>query len=41
MIWFEEEKPERNDVPKVVSAGQATLRRIVGPESGEEVVVVD
>ena len=28
-------------MPKVVSAGQATLRRIEGPESGEEVVVAD
>ena len=28
-------------MPKVVSAGQATLRRIEGPESGAEVVVVD
>ena len=41
MIWFEEENPDRNDVPKVVSAGQATLRRIEGPESGAEVVVAD
>ncbi|EFF79652.1 hypothetical protein HMPREF0970_01412, partial [Schaalia odontolytica F0309] len=41
VIWSEEENPDRNDVPKVVSAGQATLRRIEGPESGEKVVVAD
>ena len=39
MIWSGEAKPARKDVPNVVSAGQATLRRIVGPESGMAVWV--
>ena len=38
-IWSAAAKLDRKVVPKVASSGQPTLRRIVGPESGLEVMV--
>jgi len=39
VIWSAAAKLDRKVVPKVSSAGQPTLRRIVGPKSGEADVV--